>query len=146
MEAKWIYQNQLKFRDEFKIRCIVKREPLIFSYHVKARLDLFYFGIQQSSSNSIRYTRYSSRIGLWFKPTKATVNTVQDSHQDIVETVMEKKMKARGPGHLQGSGKAIQSSGGACKIDYWMWGLDEKASHAEVRTSDSHAWHIIGQG
>ena len=51
---------------------------------------------------------------------EVTVNTVQEGHQAIVDTVMEKKMKARGPGYPQGIGKAIQSLAGACKVDNWM--------------------------
>ena len=34
-----------KFRDKFKIRCIVKREPCCFN-PVKARIHMVYFGFQ----------------------------------------------------------------------------------------------------
>ena len=38
-----------------------QKRTLALSYHVKAELDLVSFGIQQSSRNSIRHTRYPSR-------------------------------------------------------------------------------------
>ena len=53
---------------------------------------------------------------------EVTVNTVQEGHWAITYTVMEKRMKARGPGNPQRSGRAVQSSASACKVDNWMWG------------------------
>ena len=55
-------------------------------------------------------------------------------------------MKARWPGHPQGTGKATWSSAGACKIDYWMQSLDEGTSGGEVRLSNTPAHCIIGLG
>ena len=46
-----------------------QKRTLTISYHVKARLDLVYFGIQQSLRNSIRYNRYSSRMACDLEPT-----------------------------------------------------------------------------
>ena len=75
---------------------------------------------------------------------EATANTVQEGIWATADAVMEKKTKARGPGHPRGMGKAIQSSGGACKVDGWVRGLDEGASNGEVRTGNSHV--PCGQG
>ena len=44
----------IKFRDEFKIKTHCQKQTLALSYYVKARLDLVYFGIQQSSRDSIK--------------------------------------------------------------------------------------------
>ena len=57
---------------------------------------------------------------------------VQEGHWAIADAVMG-KMKARGLGHPWGSGRAIQSLAGACIVDDWMQGLDERASNGEVR-------------
>ena len=44
-----------------------RKRALALSYQVEARIHLLYLGFQQSSRDSIRYTRYSSRRdGLWF--------------------------------------------------------------------------------
>ena len=37
----------IRFKDKFKIRCIVKRQPLIFHIMLKQGLIWFTFGIQQ---------------------------------------------------------------------------------------------------
>ena len=39
---------RLEERNKFEIRHIVKRETLVLSYYIKARLTLVYLGIQQS--------------------------------------------------------------------------------------------------
>ena len=77
---------------------------------------------------------------------EATVNTVQEGCWAIADAVLEKKMKARGPGHPLGMGKAAQSSVDVCKVDDLMQGLDKGVSNGEVRMSNSHAHCIIGQG
>ena len=97
-------------------------------------------GLPFGSARDIRFTltgpvNWAGRLA----QVEATVNIVQKGHWAIVDTVMEKRMKARGPGHPQGSGRAIQSLAGACKVDDWMQGLDEGASDGEVRrTNNSH--------
>ena len=66
---------------------------------------------------------------------EVTANMVQEGHQAIADTFMEKKMKAR----------AVQSSAGTCNVDDWMQGLYEKASNGEVRrTSDACTQHAVG--
>ena len=78
---------------------------------------------------------------------EATANMVQESHQSIVDAVMERIMKARGPRHPWGSGRAIWSLAGACNVDDWMWGLDEWVSDGNVRrTDDAYTWCSIGCG
>ena len=78
---------------------------------------------------------------------EATANTVQEGDWAIVDAVMEKKTKARGPGCPQGLRRAIQSWTSTCNISDWMWGLDEGASDGEVRrTSDALAQCIGGGG
>ena len=47
---------------KFKIRCIMKREPLLFHIILKQSLTCSHF--QQSSRNSISQLRYPSRNGL----------------------------------------------------------------------------------
>ena len=51
---------------------------------------------------------------------EVTVNTVWEGCQAIVDAVMEKKIKARGPGQPQGLRSAIQSSTTTCNINNWM--------------------------
>ena len=51
---------------------------------------------------------------------EATINTIQEGHQAIIDAIMEKKMKARGPGHPKGLRGATQSSAAACNIDSCM--------------------------
>ena len=63
---------------------------------------------------------------------KVTANMVQEGHQAIAVAVMDKKMKARGPGHPQGLWRAIRPSAGTYNVDDWMRGLDEGASNGEV--------------
>ena len=57
---------------------------------------------------------------------------MQEGHWAIVNTVMEKRMKARGPGHPQGLRKTAQPSAAAYNIDDWIRGLDEEASDGQV--------------
>ena len=65
-----------------------------------------------------------------------TVSTVQEGHQAIAGTIMEKRTKARGPGHPIGMMKTIQTPAAAYNIEEWMQGLEEDASKVEVRNGD----------
>ena len=51
----------IKFREKFKIRCLVKKRTPALSYHVKAKIYMVYIGFQSYARNSIRHARYSSR-------------------------------------------------------------------------------------
>ena len=51
---------------------------------------------------------------------EVTVNTMLEGHRAIADAAMEKKMKARGPGHPQGLRRATQSSAATCNVDDWM--------------------------
>ena len=74
-------------------------------------------------------------------------NTVQEGCQAIADAVMERRMKGRGPGHPQGSGRAIQPLTGACNVDDWMQGLDKGASGGDVRrTNEACVQCSIGHG
>ena len=64
---------------------------------------------------------------------ETVVSTVQEGHQDITDTIVEKTTKARGPGHPQGAMKTNQTPAAAYNIKKWMQGLEEDASNAEVR-------------
>ena len=78
---------------------------------------------------------------------EVTLNTVQEAHWAIAEAVIEKKMKARGPGCPWGFGRAIHSSFGTCNVYDWMGGLNEGASNREMRrTGDSNAQCVAGHG
>ena len=55
---------------------------------------------------------------------EVTANMVQEGRWAIVDAVMEKKLKARGPGCPQGLGRAIRSLADTCNVDNWMRGLD----------------------
>ena len=88
---------------------------------------------------------------------EVTVNTVQEGHTVIADTIIEKKMKARGPGHPQGSKGATWPSAATCNVDDWMLGLDEGTSDKNMgRTGDvwghqyeeggTHTQHVGGGG
>ena len=80
----------------------------------------------------------------WTVQVEVTTNMVQEGHQAIEDAVMEKRVKAREPQHLQGSGRAILPLAGACNVDDWMWGLHEEASNGDVRrTNDPCTQHSI---
>ena len=72
---------------------------------------------------------------------ETTVNTVQEGHRAIMDAIMEKKTKAREPGHPQGLRGAIQPSASTCNVDNWMQGLEEGASNREVGRTDAVQAH-----
>ena len=58
---------------------------------------------------------------------EATVNTVQDGHKAIADAVVEKRTKARGPGHPCGMTKVMRTPAVAYDIEEWMQGVEEDA-------------------
>ena len=50
---------------------------------------------------------------------------------------MEKRTKARGPGHHQGMTKATWAPATTYNIEEWMQGLEEEAPYGEVRNGDT---------
>ena len=75
---------------------------------------------------------------------KMMVSTVQEGHWTIIVTIVEKRTKARGPGHLQGTRKTNCIPAVAYNIEEWMWGLEEDASKVEMR-NDEVSNHGTGQ-
>ena len=67
---------------------------------------------------------------------EATANTVQEGLQATVDAVVEKRTKARGPGHSCGMMKATWAPAAAYNIEEWMQGLEEDAPEGEVRKGD----------
>ena len=63
----------------------------------------------------------------------ATVNTVQEGHWAIAEVVVERRTKARGPGHPHGMMKETRTPAAAYDVKEWMWGMKEVATKGEVR-------------
>ena len=63
---------------------------------------------------------------------KVSMKSVQDDHCAIIEAVVEKKTKARGPGQPQGRAKPSKSLATAYDVEEWMLGL-EGASNREPR-------------
>ena len=61
------------------------------------------------------------------------VNTIQEGCRAIMDVVIEKKTKDRGPGHPQVLRGASQSSAAACNVDNWMQGLNKGTYGGEVR-------------
>ena len=61
------------------------------------------------------------------------VSTVQEGHQDITDTIIEKWTKAREQGHLWWTMKSSQTPTAAYNIKKWMQGLEEDASEADLR-------------
>ena len=57
---------------------------------------------------------------------EVTVNTMQEDHWAIVDSVMEKTTKARGPGCPQGMTKATWALSTAYNIEEWVQGLEEE--------------------
>ena len=49
----------IKFRDKFKIRCIIKREPLLLHIMLKQGLTSFTLASNNPPTNHIRHYRYS---------------------------------------------------------------------------------------
>ena len=72
---------------------------------------------------------------------EATITIIQEGCQAITDTIMEMKVKSRGPGCPQWSRGSTQSSAATCNIDNWMWGLDESASKKEVGRTDDIYTH-----
>ena len=64
---------------------------------------------------------------------KMTVNMVQEGPQAIADTIVEKRMKAQGPGHPWGKTKTNQTPAVACNIEEWMQGIEKDDSMVEVR-------------
>ena len=64
---------------------------------------------------------------------KMTVNTVQEVHWDIADAVVEKRMKAQGPGHLWWKKKTNQT--GYCGMQHKRMdaGIEEDDSMVELR-------------
>ena len=63
---------------------------------------------------------------------EASMKSVQDDHCAIIEAVVEKKTKARGPGHPQGKAKPSKTLATAYDVEERMLGL-EGASDREPR-------------
>ena len=64
---------------------------------------------------------------------KMTVNTVQEGQWAIADAVLEKRMKAQGPGHPWGKKRTNQMPAVACNIKGWMQGIEEDDSKMELR-------------
>ena len=88
-------------------------EPILFFGRCLHREGLPYRSAKDVES-SFRVPVYWARRTL---QVEASSNTVQEGHWAIVDAVMEKKTKARGPGCPRGSGRAIQSSTSTCNIN-----------------------------
>ena len=58
---------------------------------------------------------------------EATVNTVEESCHAIAEAVVEKRTKARGPGHPCRTMKVMKTPIAAYDIGEWTWGVEEDA-------------------
>ena len=61
------------------------------------------------------------------------VHSVQEGHQAITDVIVEKRTKAKGPGHPQGMMKTNWIPTMTSNIREWMWTLEEDASKPEVR-------------
>ena len=72
---------------------------------------------------------------------EVTANTVQEGCWAIADAIMEKKMKARGPGCPWWSRGATWFSAAAHDIDNWMWGLDEGVTEREIGGTDNIHTH-----
>ena len=56
----------IRFRDKFQIRCIVKREPLLFHIMLKQGMTWFTLVSNKPSETAKDISRYTSRNGLQF--------------------------------------------------------------------------------
>ena len=83
-------------------------------------------GIEHSLMDSVTWAGRTAQVEL-------TVNTIQEGHRAIADTILEKEMRATGPGHPWGPRGAAQSSVAACNVDDWMQYLNEGAPDGEVR-------------
>ena len=61
-----------------------------------------------------------------------TVNTVQERNQAMADAVVEKRTKARGPGHPIGTTKVMRTPSMAYVIEEWIWGVEEDAPKLEA--------------
>ena len=68
---------------------------------------------------------------------EVTVNALQEGHQAIVEAVVEKRTKARGPGCPHGMMKVMKAPTTAYNIGKWMRGLEEDAPKVKMRNGDT---------
>ena len=68
---------------------------------------------------------------------EVTINTVQEGHQAISDAVVEKRTKARGPGHPHRMMKVMGTPAMAYKIEEWMWGMEEDAPEGVARNGDA---------
>ena len=75
---------------------------------------------------------------------EATICTVQEGHHAIAEAVVEKRTKARGPGHPCGMMKVTKTPTTACNIEEWMQVVEEDVPEKEVRKG-SVAKHRLEQ-
>ena len=64
---------------------------------------------------------------------EATINTVQEGHQAIADAIMEKRTKARGPGHPHRRMKVMRTPTTTYDILEWMQGVEEDAPKGEMR-------------
>ena len=116
---------------------LVLGEAILFYGRHSLQEGLLYHNAQDVKLDLRGSVNWAGRI----VPEEVTINTVQEGHWAIVDTVMEKKMKARGSACPQGSRKATQSSAATCNVDDWMWGLNKGVSDREVdRTDDIRAY------
>ena len=87
-------------------------------------------GVRFSLTGSVNWAGRMAQV-------EVTVNTIQEGHQAIVDAVVEKRTKARGPGFPQGMMRATQAPTTAYNIEEWMWGLEEDAPKVEARNDDA---------
>ena len=64
------------------------------------------------------------------------INSVQKGHQVILDAVVEKRTKARGPGHPHGMMKVMRTPYKVYDIEEMMWDMEEDALEVEARNGD----------
>ena len=74
---------------------------------------------------------------------EGTINTVHEGCWPIVNAVVERRTKARGPGHHQGMTKATQTPTAPYNIEEWMQGLKEEAAKEEARHGDAGNCRLV---
>ena len=69
---------------------------------------------------------------------EVTINTVKGGHQAIVEAVVKKRTKARGPGCPCRTTKVTRTDTMAYDIEEWMWGMEEDFPKVEARNDNEN--------
>ena len=67
---------------------------------------------------------------------EALMKTMQEGCHAIFKAVVERKMKARGPGQPQGKAKPSKTPAAAYGVKDWMWGL-EGASNGKPKWNNN---------